>query len=206
MSKSKRSELISKLIDIEKQYSSSNRDDKMKLLETARMIHGKLSHRLFHIQCKICDSGYCDGDTTLFSKLSVLENTVSDVAKIVKNMEMQLDDTKKSGGGSPSKSSVFKQVDDAYDASRSTVALFYAPWCGHSQQFLPIWSKFETQNKSNVKVNIFKVDCDKFPGLGTKYEVTGFPTVLFIDKDRVVEFAAERTQDNLNAFLTNYVK
>ena len=211
---SKRADLLKEIMEIDGQYSKADKESRLKLLERARCIHGKLAHRLFHIHLQICDNGYCDGDTLLFNKISVLENTVSDVAKIVKNMEMQSDDIKKSGGASssaPSTSStashLFKQVDSKYDDKLPSIVMFYAEWCGHSQALLPIWSEFEKMNKSNAKVNIFKVECDKNKDLGQLFGITGFPTVLYIVKNQVpIEFAGERNLPNLVSFMENYVK
>ena len=35
--------------------------------------------------------------------------------------------------------------------------LFYAPWCGFSQKFMPIWKDFHTKNKEMI--NIGSIDC-----------------------------------------------
>ena len=35
--------------------------------------------------------------------------------------------------------------------------LFYAPWCGFSQKFMPIWKDFHSKNKELV--NIGSIDC-----------------------------------------------
>ena len=59
---------------------------------------------------------------------------------------------------------------------------FYAKWCGPCQLMVPVLEKFAAAHAD--KVAVAKVDTDKYPSLGSKYEVEGLPTIVFF-KDGV---------------------
>ncbi len=56
---------------------------------------------------------------------------------------------------------------------------FYATWCGPCQMMAPILEQVGAQLKNKVKV--VKIDTDKYPNLGSQYEIQALPTlVLFV--------------------------
>jgi len=59
---------------------------------------------------------------------------------------------------------------------------FYAPWCGHCKHLAPEWEKLAIAFQNEHKVVIAKVDADAHKGIGTKYGVTGFPTIKWFGK------------------------
>lgn len=61
------------------------------------------------------------------------------------------------------------------DSDAIWIVEFYAPWCGHCQQFAPEYTKAAKALKGVVKVG--GVDMDKHQGVGSPYNVRGFPTV-----------------------------
>lgn len=81
------------------------------------------------------------------------------------------------------------------------LVMFYAPWCHHCKQLEPIFMEAATDlQKENVGVYVGKVDCTKYTSLATHFSIRGFPTVLFIDKNKVVEFNGDRTIDDIVEF------
>lgn len=81
------------------------------------------------------------------------------------------------------------------------LVMFYAPWCYHCKQMEPTFMEASTEiQKENLEVYIGKVDCTKYTSLATHFGIRGFPTVLFIDKDKVVEFNGDRTIDDIVDF------
>ena len=84
---------------------------------------------------------------------------------------------------------------------RSFLVLFYAPWCHHCQQIEPIWSQV-AQQLHNKDQNIFvaRVDCTKYTSVSTHFAIKGFPTILFINKDKRIEFRGERTKKDIIDF------
>lgn len=74
---------------------------------------------------------------------------------------------------------------------------FYAPWCGHCQQFVPEYSKAATALKGVVKVGA--VNADEQKSLGGQYGVRGFPTVKVFgsDKTKPEDFNGQRSSQGL---------
>lgn len=78
---------------------------------------------------------------------------------------------------------------------------FYAPWCGHCQQFKPSYEKAARVLKGVVKVGAINVDQHKQSG--SQFGITGFPTVKlfgFNKKDKPVDFQQQRTAEEVVKF------
>lgn len=87
---------------------------------------------------------------------------------------------------------------------------FYADWCGYSIQFKPIWADFEKKIKSNInKYNISDIraieesNCND---MCNKYNIKGFPTVIFEINNNPIIYQGERTVESLEAFLIQKIK
>jgi len=55
---------------------------------------------------------------------------------------------------------------------------FYAPWCGHCKHLTPEYEKLATSAKGQ-NVKIVAVDADKHRELGSRFGVSGFPTLKY---------------------------
>ena len=62
---------------------------------------------------------------------------------------------------------------------------FYATWCGPCQMMSPILEQVGTQMRSRVQV--VKVDTDKYPGIASKYGIQSLPTLVLFKKGQPVE-------------------
>jgi protein disulfide-isomerase A6 len=68
------------------------------------------------------------------------------------------------------------------DPTKEAFVEFYAPWCGHCKRLTPIWEKLAGVFKGDSNVVIANVDADAHKDLGSKYGVTGFPTLIYFSK------------------------
>jgi len=75
---------------------------------------------------------------------------------------------------------------------------FYAPWCGHCKHLAPVYEEVATELKGEV--NVAKVDASKERSLGSRFEIKGFPTILFLSHGQVYKYKGKRTKDALVDF------
>ncbi|MDJ0846309.1 thioredoxin [Crocosphaera sp.] len=72
--------------------------------------------------------------------------------------------------------------------STSTVPIlvdFYATWCGPCQMMSPILEQVGTQMRNRLQ--IVKIDTDKYPGIASKYGIQSLPTLVLFKKGQPVE-------------------
>ena len=97
------------------------------------------------------------------------------------------------------------------DSNNVWVVEFYAPWCGHCQNFAPEYSKAATALKIRSSVlemekfilifflfqgvaKVGAVDADKYKSLAARFSISGFPTVkVFVDKKHPSDYSDPRT-------------
>jgi len=96
------------------------------------------------------------------------------------------------------------EFDSVVDGSRSVFVMFYASWCGHCKNFKPEYAEVARAFESKKdEVVIASVDADSHRELGSKYGVTGFPTLKFFPKGSTnpVEYDSGRTAADVISYI-----
>uniref|UniRef100_A0A0N4Z9A5 Protein disulfide-isomerase n=1 Tax=Parastrongyloides trichosuri TaxID=131310 RepID=A0A0N4Z9A5_PARTI len=89
----------------------------------------------------------------------------------------------------------------AKDPKKSVLVKFYAPWCGHCKQLVPVWEKLGEAFKDNENVVIAKMDATLNEVEDVK--VNSFPTIKFFPagSDKVIDYTGDRTLEAFTAFI-----
>jgi len=75
-----------------------------------------------------------------------------------------------------------ENFDSVLDGSKHVFVEFFAPWCGHCKSLAPAYEQVGDAFARESNVVIAKVDADAHKELGSKFGVTGFPTLKFFPK------------------------
>uniref|UniRef100_A0A8C7P5M2 Protein disulfide-isomerase n=1 Tax=Oncorhynchus mykiss TaxID=8022 RepID=A0A8C7P5M2_ONCMY len=90
---------------------------------------------------------------------------------------------------------------DMFMEGKDTVLVeFYAPWCGHCKQFASEYEKIALTLKENdPPIPVAKVDATKSSSLGSRFEVSGYPTFKIMKKGEPVEYDGARNEQDIVA-------
>ncbi|XP_051909952.1 protein disulfide-isomerase A4 isoform X2 [Hippocampus zosterae] len=85
---------------------------------------------------------------------------------------------------------------DTFMEGKDTVLIeFYAPWCGHCKQFAPEYEKIaQTLKENDPPIPVAKVDATEAKDLGSRFEVSGYPTIKILKRGQPVDYDGDRTQ------------
>jgi len=96
---------------------------------------------------------------------------------------------------------VGKTLPDAIKSGKDVFVEFYAPWCGHCKNLVPIWEELAAAYDGDDSVVIAKLDAtaNKVP---ENINVKGFPTLIFFNaKGKQVSYGGERQFADLQKFV-----
>jgi len=81
---------------------------------------------------------------------------------------------------------------------------FYAPWCGHCKSLAPEYEVLATSFKGQP-VKIANVDADKHRDLGSRFGVSGFPTLKFFPagSKEAEDYQGGRTAKDITDFINS---
>ncbi|KAJ2347762.1 protein disulfide-isomerase precursor [Coemansia sp. RSA 2618] len=101
---------------------------------------------------------------------------------------------------------VSKQFNEvAFDKSKDVLVEFYAPWCGHCKNLVPIYEKLGAAMKQNKNLVIAKMDAiaNDVPSSESALQIYGFPTIVFIrgEDNAIVEYTGNRSLESLVEFI-----
>jgi len=87
------------------------------------------------------------------------------------------------------------------NAEKNVLVEFYAPWCGHCKQLVPIWDKLGEKYADHASIVIAKMDSTA--NELEEIKVQGFPTIKLIKAgdNSIVDFDGERTEAGFVKFL-----
>merc|ERR1739838_83125 len=89
----------------------------------------------------------------------------------------------------------------AMNPEKNVLVEFYAPWCGHCKQLVPVWDKLGEKYADSASVVIAKMDSTA--NELEEVKVQGFPTIKLFKKEtnEIVDFDGERTEAGFVKFL-----
>merc|ERR1712061_584739 len=89
----------------------------------------------------------------------------------------------------------------AMNAEKDVLVEFYAPWCGHCKQLVPIWDKLGEKYADHESIVIAKMDSTA--NELEEVKVQGFPTIKLFKKgtNEIVDYNGDRTVEGFSNFL-----
>merc|ERR1711910_244533 len=93
----------------------------------------------------------------------------------------------------------FQEV--AMNVEKDVLVEFYAPWCGHCKQLVPIWDELGEKYKDHESIVIAKMDSTA--NELEEVKVQGFPTIKLFKKgtNEIVDYNGDRTVEGFSNFL-----
>jgi protein disulfide-isomerase-like protein len=99
-------------------------------------------------------------------------------------------------------------VETFENSTDPTLALFYAPWCGHCKKVEPIFNQLQQSYGGPAKV--VSVNCDENKELAQQHGIKGFPTIRLYptgmsNASDYNEYQGARTMDGFSSYLSQNV-
>lgn len=87
---------------------------------------------------------------------------------------------------------------------KHAMVMFYAPWCGHCKDAKPEFTAAANALQDDPRVVFVAVDCTKYAALCAKYNVRGYPTIMYLSYFKTqVDYNGGRTSKDFIAFINN---
>ena len=83
--------------------------------------------------------------------------------------------------------------------------MFYADWCGHCKKLIPSWEDLAENSTHSAKVGA--INCEENTYLRDRFEIKGFPSLLFFDTDGLIyRYKGERSVEKFAEFINGQYK
>lgn len=78
---------------------------------------------------------------------------------------------------------------------------FYAPWCGHCRKLEPVMDEVAKQLNDKA-LAIAKIDATRFTKSANHFEIKAYPTIKFINGEKVIDYHGERRKNDIIEFIS----
>jgi len=79
--------------------------------------------------------------------------------------------------------------------------LFYAPWCGASKSFLPIWEQLK--DNSEINTITYDVDLPEHKEISDEFNIEYLPTLYLVNNGNRTKYEGDRSYNKLVSFYNN---
>lgn len=90
--------------------------------------------------------------------------------------------------------------DQHITGNKHTLVEFYAPWCGHCKKLAPEYEKAALA-MAPKGVPFAKVDATEEKSLSSKYNIKGFPTMVWFEDGKQMEYDGGRTSETITEWV-----
>ena len=86
----------------------------------------------------------------------------------------------------------------------NTIYYFYSDWCPYCNEFSNEWKQYKNKiAQNNININIIEVNNCQNSELCAKYNIEGFPTLIFQLENDFIKYNNSYTADELYTFTLN---
>ena len=89
----------------------------------------------------------------------------------------------------------------ATDSDKTSVVLFFAPWCGHCKTLMPIWDELAVKYQDHPTLSIDKVDCDEHEEVAKEMKIEGYPTIIKFGESGSQTYDGARDAQSIEEFI-----
>lgn len=98
----------------------------------------------------------------------------------------------------------FSKIDKFTAINNNTLYYFYSTWCPYCNEFSKEWEQYKNKiAQNNININIIEVNNCENNELCTKYNIEGFPTLIFQLENNFIKYNNSYTADELYTFTLN---
>ncbi|KAL3831563.1 hypothetical protein ACJMK2_023302 [Sinanodonta woodiana] len=95
-----------------------------------------------------------------------------------------------------------KNFDEIVYSKDTVLVEFYAPWCGHCKSLAPEYAKAaKILKESQPPISLAKVDATVETELGSRFDVSGYPTLKWFKKGEVYDYDGPREANGIVSYM-----